>query len=363
MMFYLLHDINSTAPISVMSQLFDSAFNLRYGVCMKQIDYSPLTRPISMRQALVYDMTIMTVRNKRFLYMIGISFIVLFIILISMTVVPSLTNGGINIAPLVLLLLVALAVLIAVSIVAGKAKLSQRVRKFAEVNGFVSLSNVSYPGYSGAIFNQAHTRRITFAVIVPSETEREVEYGEYQYTDGYGRYAHVYQYGYIKIKLTRRLPHIMIHSKGNSPNHHFFSSQKMQLEGDFNDYFNVYVPTGYERDALYILKPDLMASLIDNAKEYDIEIIDDELFIYKYGTWYLATPGVLGDLQSLTERIMKEVNEETVRYVDTRVENHTSNIIAEPGQRLKRHNLSWLTVLGLSLGAIISYFMIISRTN
>ena len=56
-------------------------------------------------------------------------------------------------------------------------------------------------------------------------------------------------------------------------------SQRLTLEGDFNRFFDVYCPSGYERDALYLLTPDVMARLIDGACDFDIEFIDDRLVL------------------------------------------------------------------------------------
>lgn len=55
---------------------------------------------------------------------------------------------------------------------------------------------------------------------------------------------------------------------------------ELRLEGNFSDVFAVTVPTGYETDALYVLTPDLMAILLDNAADLDLEIVDRVLHVY-----------------------------------------------------------------------------------
>ena len=55
-------------------------------------------------------------------------------------------------------------------------------------------------------------------------------------------------------------------------------AQRLSLEGDFDDYFTLYCPETYERDALYLFTPDVMARLIDRVRGFDVEIIDDWLF-------------------------------------------------------------------------------------
>ena len=55
---------------------------------------------------------------------------------------------------------------------------------------------------------------------------------------------------------------------------------RIRLEGDFSDVFDVSVPTGYETDALYVLTPDLMAILVDESADLDLEIVDSTLHVY-----------------------------------------------------------------------------------
>lgn len=55
---------------------------------------------------------------------------------------------------------------------------------------------------------------------------------------------------------------------------------ELRLEGDFSDVFEVAAPSGYETDALYVLTPDLMAILLDESAELDLEIVDRTLHVY-----------------------------------------------------------------------------------
>lgn len=42
----------------------------------------------------------------------------------------------------------------------------------------------------------------------------------------------------------------------------------LSLEGDFDRYFTLYCPGDYERDALYVFTPDLLALLIDESRHF-----------------------------------------------------------------------------------------------
>lgn len=92
-------------------------------------------------------------------------------------------------------------------------------------------------------------------------------------------------YGYLALQLERSLPQFVLDSTRNDRT---FSTipmpiaggQQLRLEGDFDRYFRLHCPTGYERDALYVFTPDLMALLIDETGDFDVEIVDDMLFVY-----------------------------------------------------------------------------------
>jgi hypothetical protein len=64
----------------------------------------------------------------------------------------------------------------------------------------------------------------------------------------------------------------------------FSREQILSLEGDFDDFFTVYRPSGYGGgDALYFLTPELMADLIDTASGWDIEFIDTSVIFFRPG--------------------------------------------------------------------------------
>jgi hypothetical protein len=54
----------------------------------------------------------------------------------------------------------------------------------------------------------------------------------------------------------------------------------LRLEGDFNRYFSLWVTKEFEAEAYEIFTPDIMATLIEKAKNLNFEFIDDKLYIY-----------------------------------------------------------------------------------
>lgn len=120
--------------------------------------------------------------------------------------------------------------------------------------------------------------------------------------------------------------------------------QIMRLEGDFNDHFTLYAPKGYERDAMYVFTPDVMAALIDFGADYDIEVVDDSLIFYKKGTQNLTKEKVLAEALEVIRKVSAEILDQGDYYADDRVGDRQANIISEPGRRLQSR-WSILTIL------------------
>ncbi|MFK3679332.1 hypothetical protein ACI2IP_16540 [Microbacterium sp. NPDC090218] len=89
----------------------------------------------------------------------------------------------------------------------------------------------------------------------------------------------------VRIPLPSEAPRIALRSRAGGgalsvlPRRPTGRSQ-LRLEGDFSDVFEVSVPAGYETDALYVLTPDLMAIILDESADLDLEIVDSTLHVY-----------------------------------------------------------------------------------
>ena len=143
--------------------------------------------------------------------------------------------------------------------------------------------------------------------------------GNYRYVTGSGKQRRVHLWGFAALRLGTELPHIVLDAKSNnsvlgssnlpSP---FDRAQRLGLEGDFDRYFALLCPAGYESDALYLFTPDIMARFIDHAAEFDVEIVDDRLYLYsrrdlstldpETWVWLWATLDALADKIARWER-------------------------------------------------------------
>ncbi len=203
------------------------------------------------------------------------------------------------------------------------------------------------PNYPGAIFRTGGSRR---AIDHFRSTEgRFFDVGNFQYVVSNGKSSTTYIWGFLALSLERRLPHMLLDSLQNnswaSPGLAglFDRSQVLPLEGDFDRWFTLYCPREYETDALYVFTPDLMALCIDNVAPFDVEIIDDWMFVYSPRAFRMDDPRLLDRLFRIIDVVGAKALKQTRRYRDEKATTpgglpagFAANVVAPPGQRLRR---------------------------
>ena len=201
---------------------------------------------------------------------------------------PTATTPVLAIVPLIFFLgfigIVAFIVVRAIGSFGKRWELWVRMDRFARQNGMTFSPLDAQPSYPGAIFQLGDARQSVDHLV--SSSGRFFDFGNYRYTTGSGKNRSTRTWGFLAFNLDRKLPHMVLDSKANNG---FFGTnlpatfdkdQILSLEGDFDKYFTLYCPKQYERDALYVFTPDLMALLIDEAAPFDVEIVDDWMFVY-----------------------------------------------------------------------------------
>ncbi|MCR2783079.1 MULTISPECIES: DUF3137 domain-containing protein [unclassified Microbacterium] len=228
------------------------------------------------------------------------------------SLVPILILGGV----------IAIVVVIAVRSSHTAAERWYRLDRFAAANGLTWYPEVKAPGLPGMIFGQGDGRTATD--ILRGEQPRFVEFANYRYTTSSGKNTQTHRWGYIAIKLNAPLPHIVLDAVGNNgmlgsnlPTS-FDKGQRLSLEGDFDRYFTLYCPAGYERDALYLFTPDIMTRFIDNAAALDVEIVDDWLFLYARRDFSTFDPRMWAWLFSVVATLLDKL-EQWERWRDERL--------------------------------------------
>jgi hypothetical protein len=159
-----------------------------------------------------------------------------------------------------------------------------RLRGFAAANGWTYRFWAPSGGAVGPAFEAGGDENL-FDVL--RTADRGVEFGRYKSVTGTGRSRTVRTTEYVTFSVAAELPHIVLDSRANDGP--FGRSnlvldpvrdQRLKLEGDFDRSFRMYCPTGYERDALYLLPPDIMQSLLTHARALDVELSGSTVRLY-----------------------------------------------------------------------------------
>ena len=157
----------------------------------------------------------------------------------------------------------------------------------------------------------------------------------------------------METVLPRRLPHVMIDARGNGSLRHVLpGTQRLSLEGDFDRYFTVYVPDGYERDALQLLTPDVMVCLIDHGRRWDIEIVEDRLVVASRRFRAASDRAEYTSMLLFSELIGNELGYQAASYTDPRAKRPRSQVAAA-GARLRRRSAAWGTALVVAAVALM----------
>ncbi|MBG6238577.1 hypothetical protein IWX78_001549 [Mycetocola sp. CAN_C7] len=244
---------------------------------------------------------------------------------------------------------------------------SDRVRlsRFAERNRARYTAARETPWRPGMIFGRGERRRI-FDVLDFTHPHR-LRVGNLAYQKPLPKGgAEQHLWGFVEVSLPRRFPHIVLDSlsnnglRGRQLENPYAGQGAVTLEGNFSQYFRLTCPPGYERDALYLLTPDLMVVLLDEGADFDIEILDDVLFLYRPRRFVLSDPAEWRKIERILDTIGLGTAKRTVNYRDERVGNRDTNTIAAQGSRLPRPRLmvgfiivtvfAVVTILGALLG-------------
>lgn len=275
----------------------------------------------------------------------------------------------------VVVFIAVIGALLITAAVAVKHRYVKRVRlsRFAEANNLTYIHEDTKRRHAGMIFNVGRNTKLTDVLRSADGAEVDFETGHYQYTVGSGRSQRTYYWRYVWIGLDRHLPHLVLDGMRN--NHGIFNirisnlptapqkQQRVSLEGDFDKYFALYAPEGYERDARYVFTPDLMVLMIDKAHDFDAEVVDTGIYFYQKENRavHAATPEprFFERVHKIVHVLGVKMNRRTDYYADERVGDRAQDVVAERGRRLRRRvPLRVLVTIGII--AFIALMMIYS---
>lgn len=282
---------------------------------------------------------------------LGLIVLAPFIILIVLITIGNVNTGGI-----MMCLFLWLAAGLGGRDIYKEMRKNVMLRHFAADNQWLFAKDLIDTSYAGDYFR---TRFVRIADRLRTPDRLFFELGNMRIVGQQERSYSGPTYGYLRIKLPRRLPHMMLQSK--SPTAlpiagTIDSEQRLSLEGNWDHSFTLYAPKDYEADALYVFTPDIMQKFMDRVGQFNCEIVDDELYFFAPSRFDLTKPTVITSLLELVGDITKKFDHQIDYYSDANVDSRQANLIAQPGRRLHSSPLlRWLwhvltlVLLGLAL--------------
>lgn len=157
----------------------------------------------------------------------------------------------------------------------------------------------------GYIFSLGHDRSIR-NVFSGTYNNLPLRLYEYTYIVGSGKSRTIHTFTVSEIDVGHTLPHLFMRPKlypsmGNPPD-----TKSLSHEGNFNDYFSVFIPADGQIEALQILEPDVMASFVDDFTKYGFETSDTKIYLFK-GSSLTENRELLLEQVNLLQRLYGEI--------------------------------------------------------
>jgi hypothetical protein len=169
-----------------------------------------------------------------------------------------------------------------------KQVLREFMRQFAAANGFSYAEDGTVDGRNGTLFTIGHSKSVS-NVVSGTYKQCSMELFDYRYTIGSGKNSHTYPFTVFELRFDIAMPNIMLENRecptgAESIFGGFPGLETIRLEGDFSDRFTLGVRRDYEIEALQIFTPDVMAVLMDKGRNFSMEIVEGQLFLYAKNT-------------------------------------------------------------------------------
>ena len=239
---------------------------------------------------------------------------------------------------------------------------SVRLAKFCRVNGLVYHERVKNLHITGAAF-RAGRNSLTAPLVSGEFDEKKFTIGRYTViNERDDNKVEIFPpFTFARCDLPRKVPHIILKNRKSrvipltGARH---GNATLTLEGDYAEQFTLVVPKNYERDALYIFTPDVIATIYDFAADAEIELVDDQLFLYTRDRKIFTRPDKMMALFAVLRQLNRRFHKQTKRYRDERAT--TGANVSASAKRLNLTGWSWLTIIWSAIIGVVVVFQILS---
>jgi hypothetical protein len=213
-----------------------------------------------------------------------------------------------------------LAVIIGPSLIATvpAAGTVHRIRLLARRNGLgFAPRATSVPRYPGMIFRPPGVPVITRQLWQNTPTERW-EVADATTIVGSGKSSRSYAHAYLQFTLPTAVPHLVVDARrndriGGGSNLPFDFSNASPVPLPWGVEGRAWIAPGAEQAAAALLTPDVLAALAALAR-WDLELVDDRLFLYRNGRMPWRDPAELRAVFAVAAAVASRVA--SLAYVD-----------------------------------------------
>lgn len=234
---------------------------------LSKIDYSPLTKEFLVSQPVKVDMAVYVLIPVCLALFIGVS---------------QFKSMG-TVGWLITAVLVLFAGLYGHRLGLQKARRDKSWQEFAARNRWKLTKDkaVIPPSIDGV----GHSKHRS-PVLKANFAGREVFIFTYNFEKGYGKYAEQFYYTIAHIRVMRDFPHLILDSKKTPKaiQNKGSATAQVKLEGNFPKFFSLWYAPNERTEALSVITPDVMQTLIKYNPMQDIEIISDNVFFMVQST-------------------------------------------------------------------------------
>jgi len=155
------------------------------------------------------------------------------------------------------------------------------IQQLAATLGFSYSQHADRSTVSGTFFDLGHSQSLA-DVMAGTHKNYPMRVYTYQYVTGSGKSQETHTYTVIEMRYGKPLPHVTMNlPEFGTPG----GVERVELEGNFNDTFKLYVSTGQQMEIREIFQPDVMQDFLASLTGYSMEIYGDALYLMTHRTF------------------------------------------------------------------------------
>lgn len=157
--------------------------------------------------------------------------------------------------------------------------------QLAQANNWEYVYDFDFSQENAVMFQQGYRKHISHYIrgVIDNRPFRAFNYNFSVGSERYSKYSQrTYEYTVFAFRFEGVFPHAYLNSSHNK--YSISAGEKIPLASEFEKKYSLSAPKDYEIEALEIFTPDILVKLIDGGYIYDVEFIDNEMFVFIDGT-------------------------------------------------------------------------------